>query len=224
MREEEEGLVHRHHPKKLRKGKGSPVPPPRHQSSYGRFAEPQGHPSPIHTDPSDQPTAADHPPPEGHRVLNGARELYHTIAGDDEEAQLQRRFRQDVATKLPSDAYDLVVQDKLAEEEEMVRDRRRGEPGSARKKIFRQTYPAAAGTPATRGEDAPPATRTEITDIPGHKVEVKDTFSVAPSEGSAEVEEVVRIRVQEEVQTAKEVAPPLTSDSTNPWSRDVSLL
>lgn len=211
LREEEEGLVHARHPRKLSKGKNFRRPPPRQHSSYGRFAESEGAPPIVHSSPTDPPTSADHPVPEGRRVIDGAKNVYHAIKGDDEEAQLQRRFRQDLPAKLPSDAYDLVVEDRLATEEEMVRDRRRGEPGGGRKKVYRQTYTPKDHDEADSPRPPPPA------DVPGHKIEVKDSVAVETPDGEAE--EVVRLRVQKEVQQAREVEPPSASEaSENPWN------
>ncbi|KAL8280874.1 hypothetical protein RQP46_006878 [Phenoliferia psychrophenolica] len=224
MREEEEGMVHRHHPRKSTKGKGASRPQAQHQFSYGRLAENGSagpHEPPVHADPSDAPTSSDHPAPEGSRIVTASRDLYHTIKGDDEEAQLQRRFRQDAPTKLPSDAFDLTIEDRLAEEEEMVRDRRRGEPGGARKRVYRQTYrPASPATPHESSDTPPtPVTPPEVPEVPGHKIEIKDTVPHPTSEEDGKEEEVVRVRVQEEVPQAREVDPPSDSDSQiNPWN------
>lgn len=215
MREEEEGILYG---KSRRKKRGKHVagrPPRPHRSSYGHLAESPDSPStaphavpPPERLPNAPSTSKDHPPPEGHTLVDGARHLLHTVAGDDasdDEESAEKRLV-DEATKLPPDAVDLVVEDMVAEEEEMIRDRRRGDPGGKRKRVYRVNYAA--------GEESTPGTPGERVgaELPV-KVEVKDTVT----EGE---EKVLRLRVEEEVQKATKVEVPevLQESSLNPWN------
>lgn len=215
MREEEEGIVHG---KALHKDKGKNVagrPPRPHRSSYGHLAEsPESstpHPVPPPERPPNAPTtSSDHPPPEGHTLVDGARHFLHTIAGDDasdDEEAADKRLAQE-ANKLPPDAVDLVVQDTVAEEEEMIRDRRRGDPGGKRKRVYRVNY--AVGD---EGEQRPGTPVGHVAEELGVKVHVKDTVE----EGE---DEVVRLRVEEEARKAVKVEVPeaLLESSENPWN------
>ncbi|KAM0749066.1 DUF300-domain-containing protein [Meredithblackwellia eburnea MCA 4105] len=224
MREEEEGLVHKK-PFKARKGKGKDRPRTAQTLSYGQLAEAEHDHPPHHDSPSDPATSADHPPPKGHQIVEGAKDLYHTLKGDEEVERAARKKREaDERNQLPPDAYDLVVADKIAEEEEMVKDRRRGEPGGKRKKVYRQTYKGPPG--ATRGgsssttsspsTSAPSTPPTLPATTVGQVVEVKDKVVEETPEGKSEV---LRVQVVEEEQQARRLdhPPRIGSDEPNPW-------
>lgn len=219
MREEEDGVVHtRRHRRKLTKAKGKGAlvhPSPVHRSSYGHYADPS--PPPRPSSPSAPTISKDHPAPEGHRIVEGARDLLHAITGNEENAQRAEaeRRKKEEQSRLPPDAVDLVVEDKQAEEEEMVRDRRRGEPGGKKKKVYRQTYTSAAP-----GEYVTADTLASDSGVEGLTLEVKDTVVEEGLDG--EETEVVRLIVREDDHKALHVSTPdhlrHGSEDTNPWS------
>jgi hypothetical protein len=209
MREEEEGLYatplfsHRKlHKKKHGKGKRRPSAPSR--SSYGQYAEPR------------PPTSHDHPEPEGQTIVSGTRQLFHALAGNhsDSDEEIAAARKKEEESRLPADAVDLVVEDVQAEEEEMVRDRRRGDPGTKRKKVFRQLV------------STPSPILQPTTEVPeGLNIEVKDTVPqevLSRDEEGTREEEVVRVTAQEEEEYSRQLSRPPSPEAKrredNPWS------
>lgn len=139
MREEEDGIIHNH---KRVKGKGRQTllaqPTPQHRSSYGRLAESSSSSEPSGS--NGESSRAAHPEPEGAGVLRAARTFVKDVLGgsdSEEEAEILQRREQEEKSRLPSDAIDLMVVDEAAEDEEMVRSRRKGEPaGKVSRSVF----------------------------------------------------------------------------------------
>lgn len=239
MRDEEQGLIDRHrrsrHPSyastsyetrtsSTGKGKGKGKARPdyfntkRSSSSYGHYADTSltNEDKSTALDSSPAPTtSADHPPPEGHTLVEGAKTLLSSliVAGtsSDEEAEISAK------NALPDDAIDLVIEDLQAEEEEMIRDRRRGEPGGKKKRVYRQNYLSIGGsTPTSSSPSTPisdpksPALQGLDTPNPG-EVDillrgVKDI--VIETDATGEELEIVRLRVREEEKVARVIEVP----------------
>lgn len=237
LREEEEGRVHgRRLGSRLKhshKGKG------RHEAdeeqrpsqtgprfSYGQLGEVQGA---AHLTAS-PPTSHDHPRPEGEMLISGARHAFQAAIGredgegKDEEtvASKKGKRRGHQPKRMPSDAIDLVVEDFDAEEEEAIRERRRGEPGGPKKRVYRRTYlpkvkspeSGLAPMPVPGGGDGhePGSLLSPTSPLSNESVRIKDSVSRdAGEQGSGEAvstDEVVRLIVQEEELVARQTRAP----------------
>jgi hypothetical protein len=131
--------------------------------SYGALADrtPATHQS---SSPSAPTTDGDHPVPVGTSVLHAASEVAHTILprvpDPSERSKMLSMFtrrRNEEENRLPPDAVDLVVADLQAEEEEQIRQRRRGEPGGKRTRVYRIAYvpPEERGVPSSEQTEHP---------------------------------------------------------------------
>jgi hypothetical protein len=123
----------------------------------------------------------------------------------------------------------LIVQDHQAEEEEQIRQRRRGEPSSKRTRVYRVAYtPAGAEAPKKKEDEG-----KKVSAAANERAEVKDVVDAVEGEGLAKKEdgdkkdewreeEVVRYVVEEEEETAVQAGIDETSkraeDDDNPWS------
>ncbi|GAA5976298.1 hypothetical protein JCM5350_001410 [Sporobolomyces pararoseus] len=133
--------------------------------SYGALAETSSRPSPpTHKSSQHQTssrsapsTSSDHPAPIGESVVAEVSTLVKSVLPgvSIDEHEDPRRARRHLKKKLhlpkfgkkgdeddslPPDAVDLMVEDSEAEEEEMLRQRRRGEPTVKRTKVYRKAY------------------------------------------------------------------------------------
>ncbi|GAA6058395.1 hypothetical protein JCM3770_002471 [Rhodotorula araucariae] len=174
---------------------------------------------------SDPPTSADHPVPVGSSLLSGATHVLHAAlplssASSEERARARSKQRAEQA-RLPPDAVDLVIEDVQAEEEEQIRQRRRGEPGGKRMRVYRVAYVPPGGGAAGRALDPETAEKGErVHDpVPGERARVKDVVErdeaedgpvpgrsavVREEDGVGGVDEVVRVAVQETEARAKQ--------------------
>lgn len=87
------------------------------------------------------------------------------------------RRRNEEENRLPPDAVDLVVADLQAEEEEQIRQRRRGEPGGKRTRVYRIAYvpPEERGVPSAEQTEHPPQPHDELENpLPDEHTQVKD--------------------------------------------------
>lgn len=230
MRDEEDELIYS---KRSKKGKQVDRSPPSGQHSYGRLAEGSPAPRSLQSAPA---ISSDHPEPEGSHLLQGLKlAVTHTlgVASDDEEEEELNEERiaereQEEKDKDPTEIVDLVVADYAAEEEEMLRDRRKGEPVAGNKRVFRQldipfssSSPSSPALSATSPLPSSPSTGLEQN---GLVLEHKDTVLVKEEEGEEE-REVRRLRVVEaELGSSRVDTPEVlvennhSHDSSNPWS------
>lgn len=104
-----------------------------------------------------------------------------------------------------------------AEEEEQIRDRRRGEPGGKRVRVYRQTYVSPHASPQVAPlEIRSPneAKNGEVTSSPEspEKIQVKDRVQRLVKEDgmgpSSQSDEVVRVRVQEASDHSRAIEGP----------------
>ncbi|GAA6056584.1 hypothetical protein NBRC10513_001056 [Rhodotorula toruloides] len=181
-----------------------PSPPTQHQTSA----------------PSDPPTSADHPAALGSSIIHGAHDLLHSAPDDAARlaARLRLRKKQE-QSRLPPDAVDLVVEDTQAEEEEQIRQRRRGEPGGKKTRVYRLAYVPPELRGKDRADEEERKKGKEVEDVvPGEQARVKDVVEreeeqdgpLPPPEGTVQggnegrKDEVVRIVVEEEEQQARQ--------------------
>lgn len=227
MRDEEDELMSA---RRSKKGKGVDRSPPNGQHSYGRLAEN----SPARSLKSAPASTSDHPDPEGTHLLEGLKlAVSHTlgVASDDEddpelnEEKMAERQEEEEG-KDPTEVVDLVVEDFAAEEEEMLRDRRKGEPVAGNKRVFRQLDPTSNSTPSSPALSAAsplPSTPLNGIEVPeGLVVEHKDTVLVE-EEGEKGKKEVRRLRIVEsELVSARVDTPEVLVENNhshdNPWS------
>lgn len=193
--------------------------PQESSSSRPRPAYPEPQHKPLHSDPA---TSADHPAPVGTQFLEGTKHVLGAILPfslSRHNSSTSTTSSQAERDRLPPDAVDLVVQDLQAEEEEQIRQRRRGEP-SGKTRVYRVVYqpPKSPETEMTKqeGEEVPNA-------VEGERAEVKDVVGTGKGGREAERDEdVVRVVVEEEERTAVQAGVDETSeraeDADNPWS------
>ncbi|KAI0354083.1 DUF300-domain-containing protein [Trametes cingulata] len=124
---------------------------------------------------------------------------------------------------LPPDAVDLVVEDPHAAEEEMTRERRKGEPavrgGSALHRVFRRGYVVEADGERRHGE-------VEVENAGSPSPQVEDGQEVFGVGDDADVDEVTDLeqRAVEEVTVARAETPPphariiVDVPEENPWA------
>ncbi|GAA5835968.1 hypothetical protein JCM11251_006616 [Rhodosporidiobolus azoricus] len=252
LRDEEEAILHgrfhlnsRH--ANRNKGKeplldGSKRPLAQHRpGSYGALAESDRGPRIKDVDEPTYPaTAKDHPAAFGSDVLSAGKQAFSAVL----PFSLPRRSSSSSAhsddgrgkgkKRLPPDAVDLVVEDKEAEEEEQIRQRRRGDPsGVGRTRIYRVAYVPRGEGDAWREDEADALSKkvergdaVEVS-IEGETAEVLDV--VEPEEGERRSEDseeqVVRVLVREEEQTARQAGVDEDEEKdrreedhgTNPW-------
>lgn len=92
---------------------------------------------------ADQATSSDHPIPIGTSVVQGASHVLHAalpLGSPDKDTLAARKREHAEQARLPPDAVDLIVEDVQAEEEEQMRQRRRGEPGGKKMRVYRVAY------------------------------------------------------------------------------------
>ncbi|GAA5852599.1 hypothetical protein JCM9279_005524 [Rhodotorula babjevae] len=115
---------------------------------------------------SDQATSSDHPIPVGTSILTGASHVLHAalpLGSPGKDAMRGRGREHEEQGRLPPDAVDLVVEDVQAEQEEQMRQRRRGEPGGKKTRVYRVAYvpPADDGELGEAGRHLDPETARE---------------------------------------------------------------
>lgn len=173
--------------------------------------------------------------------MHGAHDLLHSAP--DDAARLAARLRlrkKEEQRKLPPDAVDLVVEDVQAEEEEQIRQRRRGEPGGKKTRVYRLAYVPPELRGRDEGADTPDAEQEqegqregdEVRDaVPGESAQVKDVVErdeeldgplPAANEGATDGRgEVVRVVVEEDERQARQAGvderPRSVEDKDNPW-------
>ncbi|SCV66894.1 BQ2448_5540 [Microbotryum intermedium] len=172
------------------------------------------------------PTSADHPKPEGELLIHGVKHVLHAVSGglyhsphdkdpsdddDDKEGSLGSRSKAKTSSAPPrphriaSGAYDLVVADHEAEEEAQIKERRKGEPGAAKRRVYRQIYKPEGGEGDEEGGEGrgnEPA--FSIRPVGNEIVEI----SRGEGKGGAEGEEGSIIVVREQTVTAVEADGP----------------
>ncbi|GAA5946790.1 hypothetical protein JCM10213_009075 [Rhodosporidiobolus nylandii] len=237
-RDEEEAILSgrfwAHGSRRKDKGKQLRRPGATSRGSYGALAERtprQPSPTPSRSssrDPSDPPTSADHPAPSGSEVLAAGKNLLTSVL----PFTLSRPSSSTSASSstgrphLPPDAVDLVVEDLEAEEEEQIRQRRRGEPGTARTRVYKVAYKPRELEDAgelRKGEELP-------VEVEGIKAEVKDVMSPSSSPSLGRGDEVqgeteaVRVSVHEEEQTMRQAGVDEDEEEQRQRSRQNPLL
>ncbi|GAA5992115.1 hypothetical protein JCM10908_001774 [Rhodotorula pacifica] len=240
IRHEEDAIL-RGHPQKRPGANHCP-------RSYGAMAERHQASS-----PSDPTTDGDHPVPVGTSVLHAACEVAHTILPRIPDPSERRKMlsiftrrRDEEENRLPPDAVDLVVADLQAEEEEQIRQRRRGEPGGKPTRVYRIAYvpPEERGVPSPQAEHRKPHDEldnplkdehTQVKDLVDRDEELDGPVPrPASSSGSdspsppeeREPRQVVRVEVHQEEQMIRQAgADERTPSAThgvlaredNPW-------
>lgn len=181
IRDEEEAILSG----KFRRSKGKDQqhtrPSAQHRpGSYGALAEtapstsaprkPRRHQTSSRSAPA---TSSDHPAPIGESIVSEVSTLVKSVLpgvsiDEDEDPRRAKRHLRDKlhlpkfgnskgqGDELPPDAVDLVVEDSEAEEEEMLRQRRRGEPSAKRTRVYRKAYivPEENGQASARDDGA----------------------------------------------------------------------
>lgn len=180
----------------------------------------------------------DHPVPIGTNVMHAASEVAHTILPkipDPSERRkmlsMFKRRKNEEESRLPPDAVDLVVADVKAEEEEQIRQRRRGEPGGKRTRVYRIAYVPPDERGDSNGGDPYPHRRphdelenpladehTQVKDIVDRDTDLDGP--VPPSDASAASEQqdakVVRVEVHRDEQIVRQAgADERTPSATN---------
>ncbi|GAA6044171.1 hypothetical protein JCM8097_007217 [Rhodosporidiobolus ruineniae] len=262
----------KHRPPSKGKGKETRPEAKHRPGSYGAMAERQAgpaRPSPSrsassrsrpppasrtlsspHDEPSSLPdshpaTAADHPAAIGSSLVDASTSLLKTVLPFSFARSSSSRSSNSASDRerLPPDAVDLVVEDTEAEEEEQIRQRRRGEPsGRGRTRVYRVAYapPELEGS-RDRAEGAAGGTREEpklkkgaevVDPVEGEHAEVKDVLPASSADGdngnSGEgsgkkgADEVVLVAVTEEEQTAMQAGVDdetsrRVENEDNPW-------
>ncbi|KDE02756.1 hypothetical protein MVLG_06702 [Microbotryum lychnidis-dioicae p1A1 Lamole] len=156
--------------------------------------------------------SADHPKPEGKLLVHGAKHVLHAVSGglyhsprDEEGGEGSQSKKSSSAPPRPdriaSGAYDLVVADHEAEEEAQIKDRRKGEPGAAKRRVYRQIYKPDDGEAEGEGSKEP---AFPIQPLENEIVEI----SRVEGEGDGESGEGTMIVVREQVVTAVETDGP----------------
>ncbi|GAA5914147.1 hypothetical protein JCM6882_004937 [Rhodosporidiobolus microsporus] len=184
-------------------------------------------------EPTHPATSKDHPAATGSDFLSASKHALSAVLpfslsrSDSSSSSVSGDGRGKGKNRLPPDAVDLVVEDREAEEEEQIRQRRRGEPsGVGRTRVYRVAYaPAASASEdggsedeeglgeVERGEEVPDPVR-------GERAEVLDVSSAEEGDEDAEDgEQVVRVAVREEEQTARQagVDEERRDEEDNPW-------
>lgn len=217
--------------------------------SYGALAESSSHQNQRRrqhqtSSRSDPSTSSDHPDPIGGSIVNEVSILARAaLPGHDEDEEHSRfervrdrlhlPFGKKHEDELPSDAVDLVVEDTQAEEEEMLRQRRRGEPTAKRTRVYRKAYvpPGERKDQSSslvdevkqgkkkQGEEIEDSVEDESAKL--RDVVDRDEDKDGPSRssnGNEDDDEIVRIRVKEEETIVTEVSSESHhEDSSNPW-------
>jgi len=157
-----------------------------------------------------------------------------TIDEDEDPTAAKRKLRQKlhlpfgkkVEDELPDDAIDLMVEDAEAEEEEMLRQRRRGEPTAKRTRVYRKAY-----TPPDEEGDSKMKEgkgHTEDETVQAKEVVERDEGKDGPkdrgeeSSYSPQKDQVERFVVKEDERFAKQHGIDETpgvdgSNDLNPW-------
>lgn len=127
-------------------------------------------------------------------------------------AKRQEEAKRAKSPELPPDAVDIIVEDHAAEEAEMIKERRRGEPGVKRKRIFKQIYiPPPPAASSTANDDAEAQVSAAVENLPE---DVRVVREPEPTEGDATAEDTVepagdtRIEVREEEPRAERAEEP----------------
>ncbi|BGP57667.1 hypothetical protein JCM8202v2_005314 [Rhodotorula sphaerocarpa] len=196
---------------------------------------------------------AERPEPIGTGVVHAAAETAHAIlppVPDPSERKnmlsMFRRRKDEEESHLPPDAVDLVVTDVRAEQEEQIRQRRRGEPPAKRTRVYRIAYvppeergsnppsPQPPQQPHDEIENPLEDERTEIMDVVDRDTALDGPVPPSPDVGSEdgprdgdqEPRRVVRVEVHEDEQVvrqagADERTPSATggvlAQEDNPW-------
>lgn len=115
--------------------------------------------------------------------MTGASHVLHAalpLGSPDKDTVRGRAREHEEQGRLPPDAVDLVVEDVQAEQEEQMRQRRRGEPGGKKTRVYRVAYvpPADDGEVGEAGRHLDPETAREgakvKSPVPGERARVLD--------------------------------------------------
>lgn len=218
--------------------------------SYGALAETNpGSSSAPSSRPKQQTSTSStstsrHPAPIGESIVQEAATLVRsaipglTVDEDEDPTAAKRKLRQKLhlpfgkkgEDHLPDDAVDLMVEDAEAEEEEMLRQRRRGEPTAKRTRVYRKAYtpPDEEGDSKNRGEGKGHAgdetvqarevvEREESKDGPKDRGDHPSSTNLSPQK-----DQVERFVIKEDERFAKQHGIDETpgvdgSNDLNPW-------
>ncbi|GAA5879900.1 hypothetical protein JCM16303_004390 [Sporobolomyces ruberrimus] len=199
--------------------------------------QPKRHQSSSRSAPS---TSSDRPAPIGDSVVSEVSHLVKSAlpgVSTDEGAIADRvkgklkkklqlpKFGKKEDDELPPDAIDLIVEDSEAEEEEMLRQRRRGEPTAKRTRVYRRAYVPEdeGGKGKGEGKHAEDETvesrdvveRNEDKDGPKERQGGESAFS-------PQKDQVERFTVKEDETFARQAGVDETpgvdrNDDLNPW-------
>ncbi|GAA6019658.1 hypothetical protein JCM11491_004869 [Sporobolomyces phaffii] len=241
LRDEEDSILSG----KFKRAKGKEHDPKRplarhRPGSYGALAETS--PSSSTRLPSKQQqsasrrsapvTSSGHPAPVGESIVAEVSTLVRSVLPgvsvdeDEDPTRAKRHLRSKLHLpkmgkkdddSLPSDAVDLMVEDSEAEEEEMLRQRRRGEPTAKRTRVYRKAYVAPD---ERRGKEVREA---DDETVQARDVVERDEDKDGPRE-SKSADEVERFTVKEDEVFARQAGidetPGVdTSGDLNPWER-----
>ncbi|GAA5942883.1 OSTA/TMEM184 family protein [Sporobolomyces koalae] len=212
--------------------------------SYGAMAEnaqapinedrPRKHQTSSRSAPS---TSTDRPAPIGDSIVTEVTTLVKSalpgVSLDDDEdpklakaklmrGKLRLPFGKKEEKELPPDAIDLVVEDSEAEEEEMLRQRRRGEPTSKRTRVYRKAYTLPHEQEGGNHRERHAQDETvQARDVVARN-EDKDGPRERGESLSPQSDEVERVVVKEDERFARQAGVDETpgidhSDALNPW-------